>query len=529
MNGCEACLLYGLIMKFLWDCCRGLATTFARVPFFVHETKQTLANFRWAGFRDVTMDRRVGKVKKGQIYEGYVESVEFPNKGIVYTDEGERVIVKNAVPGQRVSFQINKIRHQHPEGRLLQTVLPAVNQETDVCNHAGICGGCNYQCLSYKAQLEIKRNQVKKLLDEAIEDAYEFEGICGSPRQYGYRNKMEFSFGDAQKDGPLELGMHRRNSMYDIETVTDCRIVDEDYRMILRIVLEYFRVRKVSFYHKMTHMGVLRHLLVRKATKTGEILIALVTTSQEVLQLQELVEQLKETEYQGHLVGILHIVNDSVADVVQSDETRILYGRDFITEELLGLHFQIGVFSFFQTNSLGAEVLYQKVREYIGDTANKNVFDLYSGTGTIAQIVAPVASRVTGVEIVEEAVEAARVNAKMNGLDNCYFLAGDVLKMLDEVEEKPDLIVLDPPRDGIHPKALEKIIAYGVERMVYVSCKPTSLVRDLEVLQERGYRVEKVSCVDMFPGTVHVETVCKLVLRKPVTHVNIDVNEEELV
>ena len=210
------------------------------------------------------------------------------------------------------------------------------------------------------------------------------------------------------------------------------------------------------------------------------------------------------------LCGVIHIINDGLADVVQSDETRILFGDEYIYEELLGLRFKISVFSFFQTNSLGAEVLYSKAREYIGDTKDMTVFDLYSGTGTIAQIIAPVAKKVVGVEIVEEAVEAAKVNAGLNGLDNCEFIAGDVLKVIDEIEDKPDMIILDPPRDGINPKALQKIIDFGVNNLVYISCKPTSLARDLEMLQEQGYRVEKACAVDMFPNTVHVEVVCCL-------------------
>jgi 23S rRNA (uracil-5-)-methyltransferase RumA len=196
--------------------------------------------------------------------------------------------------------------------------------------------------------------------------------------------------------------------------------------------------------------------------------------------------------------------------VVKNDGTEVLYGRDYIEEELLGLRFRISPFSFFQTNSLGAEVLYSKARDYMGTTKDKTVFDLYSGTGTIAQILAPVAKKVVGVEIVAEAVEAARQNAQLNGLDNCEFIADDVLKALDNITETPDLIMLDPPRDGIHPKALEKIIDYGVENIVYISCKPTSLARDLETLQARGYQVKRACCVDMFPNTVHVETVALL-------------------
>lgn len=449
-------------------------------------------------------------MKKGQILEGVVSRVDFPNKGIVETEEGT-VIVKNAVPGQKVSFQINKKKAGRAEGRLLEVVEPAPAECTeDVCPHFGICGGCNYQCLPYEEQLKIKEDQIRKLLDNAIHGEYRFEGINGSPKQFGYRNKMEFSFGDEVKDGPLALGMHKRNSMYDVVTVSGCQIVDADYRRILDYTLNYFTEKGTRFYKKMSHEGVLRHLLVRKAVKTGDILIDLVTTTQEELVLDPYVNGLLELELDGTIAGIQHTLNDSLADVVQSDKTITLYGRDYICEELLGLFFQITTFSFFQTNSLGAEVLYQVVRNYIGDTKDKAIFDLYSGTGTIAQILAPVADKVIGVEIVEEAVEAAKLNAELNGLDNCEFIAGDVLKVLDTLEEKPDLIVLDPPRDGIHPKALEKILNYGVERIVYVSCKPTSLVRDLEVIQENGYRVEKASAVDMFPGTVHVESVVLL-------------------
>ena len=223
-----------------------------------------------------------------------------------------------------------------------------------------------------------------------------------------------------------------------------------------------------------------------------------------------------------------------MADIVTNEGTDVLYGQDFFYEELLGLRFKITPFSFFQTNSLGAEVLYQTAREFIGDALpsgtdadiaehGKIVFDLYSGTGTIAQMLSPVAKKVIGVEIIEEAVEAAKENAQLNGLHNCEFIAGDVLKVIDSIEEKPDYIVLDPPRDGINPKALEKIIRYNVPQMVYISCKPTSLARDLEVLQARGYEVKKVCCVDMFPSTFHVETVVLLSHKKADSYIHIDV------
>ena len=204
------------------------------------------------------------------------------------------------------------------------------------------------------------------------------------------------------------------------------------------------------------------------------------------------------------------MVNDGLSDVVRADSTEVLYGRDYFYEDILGLKFKISPFSFFQTNSLGAEVLYEKAREYIGDVKGKVVFDLYSGTGTIAQVLAPVAKKVIGVEIVDEAVEAARENAAQNHLENCEFIAGDVLKVIDEIQEKPDVIVLDPPREGVHPKALKKILEYGVEQILYISCKPTSLARDMEMFLEQGYAPVRAECVDMFPWTRGVETVCLL-------------------
>ena len=465
-------------------------------------------------------------MKKGEIYEGIVEKMDFPNKGIIYI-EGERATVKNALPGQKVKFLVNKKRKGKCEGRLLEVTEPAAVELADACPHFGICGGCLFQTFPYEEQLKIKEGQVRELLEgvlgtPGVSGTWNFEGIIGSPAAERYRNKMEFSFGDEVKDGPLALGMHKRGSFYDVVTVGGCRIVHEDFTKILLCTKEFFEERQIPFYKKMQQTGYLRHLLVRRAVKTGEILIDLITTTQtHTLQTEqfggteeELLNQWREKilalSLEGTLAGILHTKNDTLADAVKDEGTEILFGQDYFYEELLGLKFRISPFSFFQTNSLGAEVLYEKTREYVGGVDGKVVFDLYSGTGTIAQILAPVAQKVVGVEIVEEAVEAARVNAERNGLSNCEFIAGDVLKVVGELTDKPDLIVLDPPRDGIHPKAIEKIIDFGVERMVYVSCKPTSLARDLEILTARGYAVERACCVDMFPGSVHVETVVLL-------------------
>ncbi len=574
-------------------------------------------------------------MKKGEIYEGKVERVKFPNKGMVRAGGGlgagegggEVVLVKGVLPGQMVSFVVSKKRGGRVEGRLLEVVEKSPAElDAACCPHFGACGGCSYQTLPYGEQLGLKVAQIEELLKPVIMTEYAteapktgdsddqechserladcggdemshmgacvgsdgasavwqdiFEGILPSPRQFEYRNKMEFTFGDEVKGGPLTLGLHRRGSMHDIIPVVQCRIVDGDFRKILTATMEYFREIGAAFYHRMRHEGYLRHLLVRKAVRTGEILVDLVTTTQTGLLpgnmenkenlynhadtdggligdikkgenipgsvgaasstnataetagnikvatdengngmedevIRGWVDALLSLDLEGTLTGILHTKNDSLSDAVKDEGTEVLYGQDYFFEELLGLRFRITPFSFFQTNSLGAEVLYDTARRFIRESltaageslSGRTVFDLYSGTGTIAQMLAPVAGKVIGVEIVGEAVEAARENAALNGLSNCEFIAGDVLKVLDEIGERPDFIVLDPPRDGIHPKALKKIIAYGVERMVYISCKPTSLARDLAVLQEAGYRAERICCVDLFPGTPHVETV----------------------
>ena len=431
--------------------------------------------------------------------------------------DGEPVRIKGVLPGQEVRFRIKKAGRGKAEGNLLEVLTPSSDEIAPDCPHFGACGGCALRTLPYEKQLALKEAQVREIL-EAVCPAPHFEGIHASPVVDGYRNKMEFSFGDSMKDGPLTLGLHKKGSFYDILTVNQCKIVDGDFRRILACTLALACEESdsgLSYYRRNTHVGYFRHLLIRKAWRTREILVNLVTSSQadhsiEQAFLERFTQAVRELPLEGTLVGILHTINDREADVVSSDRTDILYGQDFFHEEILGLTFEISPFSFFQNNTAGAELLYRIAREYIGDTKDKEIFDLYSGTGTIAQMLAPVAAHVTGVEIVEEAVEAARRNAERNGLTNCTFLAGDVLKVLDTLPKKPDLIVLDPPREGVHPKALFRIAAYGVERIVYISCKPSSLIQDLAILRNAGYEVTRSCAVDMFPATAHIETVCLL-------------------
>ena len=473
-------------------------------------------------------------MKKGDIYQGTVEYVDFPNKAYVAIESddennGKKIIVKNSIPNQKIEFMINKKKKDKCEGRLIKVLEKSPLETVEPCEYFGICGGCVYQTMEYEKQVQLKEKQVKDILDKVINNNYEFQGIISSPISEAYRNKMEYSFGDEIKEGPLALGLHKRNTTYDIVSVNSCKIVHNDFNMILMTVLDYFKEKNIPYLHKVTHKGYLRHLLVRRATKTEQILVDIVTTTQLQYDMTELGEILKKLPLTGKIVGFLHTFNDTLADVVKNESTKIIYGRDYIEEELLGLTFKISTFSFFQTNSLGAEKLYLKAREYLGVTKDKIVFDLYSGTGTIAQILAPFAQKVIGVEIVEEAVESAKMNAVLNGLNNCEFIADDVLKALDNITDKPDLVVLDPPRDGLHPKALKKIGEdFNVSKMIYISCKPTSLARDLVELQKYGYEVVQACCVDMFPGTVHIETVCLLSKLDVEHHIEVEIDLDEM-
>ena len=332
-------------------------------------------------------------MKKGEQLSGTVTEVKFPNKAVVQCEDGSVCIVKNGLPGQKISFVVTKKRNGQAQGRLLEVLEPAANEIPSCCPHFGICGGCSCMTLPYAAQLALKESQVKSLLCPILakqDIPCTWEPIRPNPQIYGYRNKMEFSFGDGMKDGPLELGMHKKGSFYDIVTVSECQIVDGDYRKILPAVLAYFRERNISFYHRLRHTGYLRHLLVRKGRHTGEILLALITTTQETHDLTAFKDMLLSLSLEGTITGILHIENDSAADAVKCDSTVILYGKEYFYEELLGLKFKISPFSFFQTNSPGAEVLYETARDFIGSAGagarDGILFDLYSGTGTIAQI-----------------------------------------------------------------------------------------------------------------------------------------------
>ena len=449
-------------------------------------------------------------MKRGSDLQVKIERLEFPSTGIGHAED-KVIYVKNAFPGQTITGRVKKKREEYAELKLMSVDEKAPYEIDAPCPHFGVCGGCSSQSLPYEKQLEFLSDEVKALFDEAEVSTGEFLGIQGSPEQYEYRNKMEFTFGDEEKGAPLGVGMHMRGKSFGIVTVDNCKLVDEDYRKIIKLTVEYFREQNLPYYRVMKGEGYLRHLVIRKAKNTGELLVNLVTTTQIDFDLSDYVKLLREQSYLGTLVSIIHTENDSRSDAVIPEKVNVLYGKDYIRENLLGLEFNISPFSFFQTNTKGAEQLYSMVREFMGESENKVVFDLYCGTGTIGQIVAPKAKKVVGIELIEEAVEAAKENAKLNGLNNCEFLAGDVAEIIKTVKDKPDIIILDPPRSGVHPKALDYVIKFNAPEIIYVSCNPKTLVTDLKVLESKGYKIVQTKVKDMFPNTPHAETVVKLI------------------
>ncbi|WP_414698083.1 23S rRNA (uracil(1939)-C(5))-methyltransferase RlmD [Peptacetobacter sp. AB845] len=448
-------------------------------------------------------------MKKRDIIEFEIGKMEFG--GVSISQYGDRRIkMKGGIKGQKVKAAVKRTGRGKADVKMVELLERSPIETAKVCPHFEGCGGCTMLSVDYAKQLEIKEEQVLELFEDAGIRGFEFLGVQGSPDNVGYRNKMEYTFGDEVKGGPLTLGLHKKGRHIDIQTVDGCMLVDSDFNTILKESLAFFQNAELPYYRVVNHEGYLRNLVVRKGIHTDEIMVNIVTSSQCEFDMSKFADMINGLELKGNVVSILHTINDGLADAVQCDEMRILYGVDYLHEEILGLKFKISPFSFFQTNTKGAEQLYTIARDFIGDHSNKVVFDLYSGTGSIGQLMAEKAKKVYGIEIIEEAVVAANENAKLNGLDNCEFIAGDVKDTVKSLDVKPDLIIVDPPRPGIHKQAIKDICDFGAKEIVYISCNPKTLVDDLKDFIGYGYVPEKVKCMDMFPNTPHCESVVKL-------------------
>ena len=388
----------------------------------------------------------------------------------------------------------------------------ANNSETQmgICIHSGHCGGCAYQGVDYGKQLQIKNDEVETLLKSKSINYAEYLGIEGSPSLYRYRNKMEYTFGDMVKAGEMTLGMHQKKRFMSVVTVDCCQIVDEDFNAVLSATLEFCKEKGYSHYSKKSHKGLLRHLVIRRGVATKELLVNIVTSSQGCINGDEFVALLFGLNLNNRIVGIVNTVYDGLADFIYCDKLNVLSGRSHYMERVMDLDFKVGAFSFFQTNVLAAERLYAEAIAMIDEIEGKEALDLFCGTGTITQALAKKAKRAIGIELSHEAVVSARENAKMNGASNCEFIEGDVLAAMGELSAAPDAIILDPPRAGVQPKALDKIVKYGAKQIVYISCNPKTFAENLYYLQYFGYKSEKIKAYDNFPFTKHCECVASM-------------------
>ena len=451
-------------------------------------------------------------MKKGDILRVKIEEQRYPNEGIAHFD-GRKIKVDGALKDQTVEVKVLKSGEKRINVKNMGIVERAAYETGPRCSFSDVCGGCTFPTLPYDIQVEMKRREVLDQLEKNGVEFGEFRGIEACSRIKEYRNKMEFTFGDYEIGGKPQLGMHKKGRFMDVITVSDCMIADRDFQKIVQAVLDFFEEAGIPHYHKKDHSGFQRNLIIRKSEKHRQLLVNLVTATGYDFDEEAFVTKLRNLPLKNEIIGITHTYNDRVADSVYCDRIRTLWGQDYYYEEILGLKFKVTPFSFFQTNTEAAERLYSYAVGLIPELEGKTIFDLYSGTGTISQIMALRAKKVVGIELVEEAVEAARVNAELNGLANCEFIAGDVFRALDRVEEKPDVIVVDPPRAGILPKALRKILDYRVDTIVYVSCNPRTLAQNLAVMQQEGYRAVSVKTFDNFPFTKHIET-CVLLVRE---------------
>ena len=379
--------------------------------------------------------------------------------------------------------------------------------KVNICDHYDLCGGCSSLDVEYEKQIEAKKQKVKQFyLDNDIME-FPLSEVIESPDIYEYRNHMELSFGDLEIGGKLQLGLHPRGKRYEVVTIDGCFLIDEDFRKIIRTMIDYFRNTDLKKYHIKRREGFLRNVKLRKGINTGEILINLITNSKRSPDLSDLVAEIRSLNFKDELVGFLHTVNDDFADAVKADQVNTLYGRDYFYEKLLDYKFKISPLDFFQVNTKAAEKLYEVVIDHVKNSTDQKVYDLYSGTGSIAQVISPHVEEVIGIELDESAVKQARENLKLNKISNCNFIQGDVREVLKQEKKPVNKVVVDPPRPGLHSEVTRSIVDIAPEEIIYVSCNPKTQAQDLKKLLYNNYHIEDIKLVDMFPHTNHIESV----------------------
>lgn len=451
--------------------------------------------------------------KKNQIVELYIDDIGNEGEGIGHID-GYALFLKDAVIGDKVRAKIIKTKKNYGFARVEEVIEASKDRVSPRCSKARQCGGCTLQHLAYEKQLEYKFNKVKNCLErigglENIEE--KMEPILGMEEPFYYRNKAQFPVG-YDKEGNLITGFYAGRTHHIIDC-THCMIQHPVNEQILLKVLDYMKKNNITAYDEKTHKGLVRHIVTRVGFKTGEIMVCLVVngSKKNLRNLEMLVDSLTEVE---GMTSICVNINKEKTNRILGSKIEEVYGKPYIYDYIGNVKYQIGPLSFFQVNPTQTKVLYEKAMEYADLKGEETVWDLYCGIGTISLFLAQKAKKVYGVEIVKEAIDDARLNAKMNSFDNAEFFVGKAEEVLPREYEKngvyADMIVVDPPRKGCDSKLLETMVKMAPKRIVYVSCDPATLARDLKVLSEQGYEVEKVCAVDQFSHSSHVETVVRL-------------------
>ena len=441
--------------------------------------------------------------------------------------EGQVIFIPNVVPGDVVDVQTLKKRKSYFEGKAIKFHSYSENRVEPVCQHFGACGGCKWQNMNYIQQLFYKNQEVYNNLKRIGKiELPDFEPILGSQKQYFYRNKMEFGFSDTRwlneteiksEDQSLSkkpaLGFHIPRMWDKILDIEKCYLQEDPSNAIRNEVRRFATENDMTFFNARNHEGLLRTLMIRTAS-TGEIMVLIQFFKEDKAKRESLLNHIAEQFAQ--ITSLQYVINSKANDTLYDQEIKLFKGRDYILEEMEGLHFSINAKSFYQTNSDQAHELYKITRDFAGLTGKELVYDLYTGTGTIAQFVSKNAKKVIGVEAVPEAIADARENAKRNNITNCEFYVGDMKNVFNDdfiaLHGQPDVVITDPPRDGMHKDVVEQLIKIGADKIVYVSCNSATQARDLALLDVH-YKVKRVRPVDMFPQTHHVENVVLLVKR----------------
>ena len=460
-------------------------------------------------------------LEKNNIYTARIEGYSSEGLGIARID-GQVVFVHGAVRGELCRILVMKVLKNAAFGKVTELLEPSPERREPDCPYYGRCGGCDFRHLSYREELWAKRQRVQDALTRLGGSDVEVEEIFGAADPLYYRNKSQYPVSAGK------VGFYRART-HDVVDIEHCLIQKPQADAAAAALRDYLRDFAVPSYDEKTGRGLLRHLYVR-TNRRGESLVCVLANGERLPHEEELVGRLRRAV--PDCVGVVLGVNTRRGNTILGERYRTLWGADTLEDELCGLTFRLSVPSFYQVNRDQAEVLYRKAVEYAGLTGGELVVDLYCGAGTITQVMAGGAGRVIGAEIVPEAIEDARENARRNGIENVEFFCGDAAQLAADFAGRglrPDVICVDPPRKGLAPEVIAAAAQMAPQRVVYVSCDPGTLGRDVKRFAEYGYRVQRAAACDLFPGTRHVETVCLLVLRNPVTHINIDVDVEEMV